>query len=93
MGSVVIIFLPILLPLIIILGTAEKLGYDPIEVLFFPLSVLLEIIIRVFFGGSTEAFYGFLETVTDKTVSFLTENEGELAAISEKIADFLGKFI
>ena len=89
MGSVVIIFLPILLPLIIILGTAEKLGYDPANVLFAPFGIFIEIIIKVFFGGSEEAFFSFLDSFFNEATDFITENRDEIVVALTPFAELL----
>lgn len=93
MGSVVIIFLPILLPYLLICGIAGNFGYDPLDVLFGPLELALNGIIEVFFGGSQESFFGFMDTVTntflEKFTAFFTENEAAIAAASEKIGELL----
>lgn len=93
MGSVVIIFLPILLPLILILGTAEKLGYNALDVLFKPLELVLAGIIEVFFGGNEELFMNTLDSFVDNFLKFVTENEDVLVSTSEKIAELLGSII
>lgn len=93
MGSVVIIFLPILVPFILILGIAEKLGYNPNDVLLAPFELALNGIIEVFFNGSKESFFGFLDVWYDKFFSFLTENEDTLASASKEIADLLSKIL
>lgn len=93
MGSVVIIFLPILLPYLLICAVAGKFGYDPLDVLFGPFELALNGIIEVFFGGNQESFFGFLDAGFDKIMSFLTENEDTLVSASEKIADLLGMIL
>lgn len=93
MGSVVILFLPILLPYLLICAVAGKFGYDPLDVLFGPLELALGGIIEAFFGGSDEAFFGFMDNGFNKIISFLTENEDTLVSTSEKIADLIGMIL
>lgn len=93
MGSVVIIFLPILLPYLLICAVAGNFGYDPLDVLFGPFELALNGIIEVFFGGSQESFFGFLDVGFDKIMSFLTENEDAIGATVEKIADLIGMIL
>lgn len=93
MGSVVIIFLPILVPVILILGIAEKIGYDPLDVLFGPLELALNGIIEVFFGGNGELFMNTFQSFVDNFLEFFTENEDTLTSISEKIADLIGMIL
>ncbi len=93
MGSVVIIFLPILLPLILILGTAEKLGYNALDVLFAPFELALGGIIEVFFGGNEELFMSTFESVVNNFMNFFTENEDTLVSASQKIAELLGSVL
>lgn len=93
MGSVVIIFLPILLPVILILGIAEKFGYNPLDVLFAPFELALNGIIEVFFGGNGELFMDTFQSFVDNFLEFFTENEEALVSASEKIADLLGMIL
>ena len=93
MGSVVIIFLPILLPLILILGTAEKFGYSALDVLFKPLELFLAGIIEVFFGGNEELFMSTFDSVVNNFMNFFIENEDTLVSTSEKIAELLGSIL
>ena len=97
MGSVVIIFLPILLPFLLVWAVMSKFGYDPLELLFGPLDLALAGITEVFFGGSDEAFWGFMdsftETFLDKFTEFMTENENILMPIADKIGEFLASLV
>lgn len=97
MGSVVIIFLPILLPYLLICAVAGKFGYGPLDVLFGPLELALGGIVEFFFGGSDEAFFSFMDTFSktflEKFTAFMTENEDILTVASEKIGDFLAMLV
>lgn len=90
MGSVVIVFLPILLPYLLICAVAGKFGYDPLDVLFGPFELTLNGIVEVFFGGDGELFMSTFQSFVDSFVEFVTENEETLVSTSEKIAEFLG---
>lgn len=92
MGSVVIIFLPILVPVILFLGIAEKFGYTANDIFSAPL-VLLDVIITVFFGGNEELFMSTLDSFVDKFLEFVTENEDVLVSTSEKISELLGSVL
>lgn len=93
MGSVVIIFLPILLPFILIMGIASKFGYDPLDVLFGPFEIILNAVINLFFGGDGELFMDTFQSFVDGFTNFITENEETLVSASEKIAEFLGSVL
>lgn len=93
MGSVVIIFLPILLPFILFLGIAERFGYSTNDVIMEPFEFFLNTIVTVFFGGNEELFMSTFESFVNDYLEFLTENEGTLASASEKIAELLGSII
>lgn len=97
MGSVVIIFLPILLPYLLICAVAGNFGYGPLDVLFGPLELALGGIIEVFFGGSDEAFFSFMDsfskTFLEKFTEFMTENEDVLMTVSKKIGEFLAMLV
>lgn len=93
MGSVVIIFLPVLLPIILIMGIAGRFGYDPLEVIFAPFTLMLEAISALFFGGNDEAVLEFFASVMTKIADFCVENADIFESMGEKSTEWLDSVI
>lgn len=89
MGSVTIIFLPLLLPFLSTVIIADKLGVSVNDVIMAPLKFILETVIKLFFAGDAGAFMEFWDAGLEKFLAFFNDNEEELVSASEKIAEML----
>lgn len=89
MGSVTILFLPLLLPFLSIILIADKFGFTVNDVILAPFAFILEMIVKVFFAGDADSFMAFWDSCIEKFLAFFNENEEGLVAASEKIAEML----